>query len=125
MALGQQSKAVACANCGRVYDVSNFSGDGASITCWTCGGAVTYTAGTTDNVAYLHDIVGIAAGGDHALAVDRFGVVYAWGSNDRGQLGLGLKNTAAAGKDPVWVDNTDNYNVPRSEERRVGKECGS
>ncbi len=33
--------------------------------------------------------VGVAAGGSHSLALDPDGFVWAWGSNDRGQLGNG------------------------------------
>ena len=35
---------------------------------------------------------GIAAADGHTLAVDRFGTVYAWGSNISGQLGDGTTN---------------------------------
>lgn len=34
------------------------------------------------------DAVAIAAGGHHSLYLDRSGQVYAWGANERGQLGL-------------------------------------
>ena len=37
----------------------------------------------------LTDVVAIAAGGQHALAVKRDGTVWAWGKNRDGQLGLG------------------------------------
>ena len=37
----------------------------------------------------LTDIVQIAVGSDHALALSSTGIVYAWGRNDRGQLGDG------------------------------------
>ena len=40
-------------------------------------------------------IAGIAAGYNHALAFDIAGNLYSWGSNDKGQLGLG--NVSAAG----------------------------
>jgi alpha-tubulin suppressor-like RCC1 family protein len=45
--------------------------------------------------AQLHQIPGppsvtaVAAGGEHSLALDSRGVVWAWGSSDNGQLGLG------------------------------------
>lgn len=38
---------------------------------------------------YLKDIVKIAAGEDHAVAVSKTGEVYAWGYNDTYQLGNG------------------------------------
>jgi alpha-tubulin suppressor-like RCC1 family protein len=36
---------------------------------------------------YLTDIVAISAGTNFAMALDKNGVVYTWGGNDRGQLG--------------------------------------
>lgn len=36
---------------------------------------------------YLTDVVAVAAGSFHSLAVTRDGTVYAWGANDYGQLG--------------------------------------
>ena len=41
------------------------------------------------HVAGLSDIVEIAAGADHSMAVDASGAVWAWGSNATGQLGNG------------------------------------
>ena len=38
----------------------------------------------------LSNIIAIAAGGDHCLALSRNGTVWAWGNNDCGQLGNGL-----------------------------------
>jgi len=38
-------------------------------------------------IAILQDVVEIAAGGSHALAVTSDGGIWAWGSNDEGQLG--------------------------------------
>jgi len=38
-------------------------------------------------VSLLQDVVEIAAGGSHAMAVTRDGGIWAWGSNDEGQLG--------------------------------------
>ena len=34
-------------------------------------------------------VAGVACGGNHTLAVTRSGAVFAWGSNNHGQLGLG------------------------------------
>lgn len=36
----------------------------------------------------ITDIVGIAAGHEHALAIDRTGHIYAWGNNANGQIGF-------------------------------------
>ena len=41
----------------------------------------------------LSDVVAIAAGCDHSLAVKNDGTVWAWGSNDSGQLGDGTTTT--------------------------------
>jgi len=49
----------------------------------------------------LHDIVLVAAGEDHALALDDRGRVWAWGSNVEGQLGDGSRRDRA--RDPVRV----------------------
>ena len=40
-----------------------------------------------DETAYLRDIVAVAAGDAHAVALDRYGNVWAWGDNSYGQLG--------------------------------------
>jgi alpha-tubulin suppressor-like RCC1 family protein len=44
---------------------------------------------TPDQVNLLSNIVAIAAGQDHSLALDGNGNVYAWGKNYQGQLGIG------------------------------------
>ena len=44
-------------------------------------------------VAGLADVVAIAAGWDHSLALTRSGTVYAWGSRSHGQLGDGVRET--------------------------------
>ncbi|MCM1296834.1 MAG: hypothetical protein NC311_14950, partial [Muribaculaceae bacterium] len=125
---GEQANAVVCDNCGRVYDVRELAkGD---IACWTCGEnvhldmsipAVGETAAHegNDTFGYLHDIVYLSAGGDHTLAVDRYGAVWAWGLNDRGQLGMGAelvtKNAAGqalAERDWYWRNITANQNAP-------------
>lgn len=36
----------------------------------------------------LHDIIAVAAGDDHSLALSKEGTVWAWGSNEFGQLGI-------------------------------------
>ena len=43
----------------------------------------------------LKDIVKIAAGEDHAVAVSKTGEVYAWGYNDAYQLGNGTTTRSA------------------------------
>jgi len=42
-----------------------------------------------DGEGYLTDVVAIAAGGNHSLALKSDGTVWAWGGNDYGQLGDG------------------------------------
>jgi alpha-tubulin suppressor-like RCC1 family protein len=53
----------------------------------------------------LTDAVAVAAGGRHSLALRRDGRVYAWGSNEFGQLGDGTDETHAA---PVAVPDLAN-----------------
>ncbi|MCL2519175.1 MAG: hypothetical protein FWF15_11485, partial [Oscillospiraceae bacterium] len=38
-------------------------------------------------VSVVHDVVEIAAGGSHAMAVTSDGTIWVWGGNDEGQLG--------------------------------------
>jgi alpha-tubulin suppressor-like RCC1 family protein len=45
----------------------------------------------------LPNIIKIAAGGNHGLAIQNGGTVYAWGNNNKGQLGVGDKITFAYG----------------------------
>ncbi|MCM1439913.1 MAG: hypothetical protein NC131_12030, partial [Roseburia sp.] len=55
-----------------------------------------YSGATVEYGDYLKDIVKLAAGYNHVLALDRKGYVYAWGNNDSDQLG-GEKTDATAG----------------------------
>ena len=45
--------------------------------------------GRPGQVPGLSDVVSVASGAGHALAVKRDGTVWGWGSNGSGQLGLG------------------------------------
>lgn len=54
-------------------------------------------------VAGLADIVAVAAGWDHSLALTRTGDVYAWGSRSHGQLGDGVRETGRPAAAPVRV----------------------
>jgi alpha-tubulin suppressor-like RCC1 family protein len=49
---------------------------------------VPYQVHGRDNVGYLTDVVDVAAGRHHTLAVKSDGTVYAWGGNTYGQLGI-------------------------------------
>jgi hypothetical protein len=56
--------------------------------------------GTTDSstplaVSGLHNIIAIASGGAHSLAVTADGKVWSWGANDSGQLGTGTNADSA------------------------------
>ena len=44
------------------------------------------------NVGYLTDVVDVAAGDHHTLALKSDGTVYAWGGNAHGQLGIHSKD---------------------------------
>ena len=54
-----------------------------------------------DNVGTLSNIVAVAVGWDHNLALDNKGRLWAWGKNNKGQLGDGTTTTR---KVPVLVD---------------------
>ena len=51
----------------------------------------------------LEDIVAVAAGWDHSLALARDGKVYAWGCRSHGQLGDGVHETGASVAQPQAV----------------------
>jgi len=55
---------------------------------------------TPGRIPDLVDVIGIACGGTHSLAVKRDGTVWAWGGNGQGQLGHGTTETR---KVPVLV----------------------
>ncbi|MDD2999624.1 MAG: hypothetical protein PHV05_11235 [Candidatus Riflebacteria bacterium] len=52
----------------------------------------------------LQNIVGIAAGAEHALAIDRAGNIYGWGDNSYNQLGAAF--TGDYSRKPINVNNT-------------------
>jgi len=54
-------------------------------------------------IAGLADVVAVAAGWDHSLALTRAGTVYAWGSRSHGQLGDGVRETGRPTAIPVPV----------------------
>ena len=83
-------------------------------------------------VSGLTNVTAIAAGGSHSLALDNTGAVWAWGANNRGQLGdgsligssvplqakdasgvalSGIKAIAAGGAFSVAIDGNDNVLV--------------
>lgn len=66
-------------------------------------GAITAVEVDTAGVLAGKEIVQIAAGGGHSLALDSQGQVYAWGFGPSGQLGNGEFETALA---PVKVDQS-------------------
>ena len=64
-----------------------------------------------DNVGYLSDIVAVAAGYQHSLAVDKDGHVYSWGEGGYGQLGLNSNNDHSV---PYQVHGLDNGQPPEN-----------
>ncbi|MBR0089683.1 MAG: hypothetical protein IJP94_07585, partial [Clostridia bacterium] len=55
----------------------------------------------------LTDVIGIAAGGAHSLAVDKDGHVWAWGDNTYGQIGNGGYGTDHVNATLVMLNETD------------------
>jgi alpha-tubulin suppressor-like RCC1 family protein len=60
---------------------------------------------TPQSVSGLSDVIAVAAGNDHSLALKRDGTVWAWGKNANGQLGNG--NTTQQNS-PVQVSSLTN-----------------
>ncbi|HZK44387.1 MAG TPA: hypothetical protein VFC73_08940, partial [Syntrophomonadaceae bacterium] len=53
---------------------------------------------------FLQDVVALAAGSNHSLALKKDGTVWAWGNNDSGQLGDGGYEASTL---PIQVSNAD------------------
>ena len=66
---------------------------------------IPYQVHGPDNVGYLTDVVDVAAGAHHSLALKRDGTVYAWGRNWHGQLGIHSDNDHTI---PYQVHGPDN-----------------
>ena len=64
--------------------------------------------GVPTRVAGLTDVVAVAAGWDHSLALDRSGTVYAWGDRSHGQLGDGVRETGKPVATPRPVPGLSN-----------------
>ncbi len=71
-------------------------------TVWTWGwnyygqlgdGTTTYSAATPVEVSGLTDVIAIAGGGNHTVAIKTDGTAWAWGSNEYGQLGVETTET--------------------------------
>ncbi len=57
----------------------------------------------TVDSANINDIVAVAGGGAHSVALRRDGTVWAWGDNSIGQLGIGSSSTTSGGYVPQQV----------------------
>jgi alpha-tubulin suppressor-like RCC1 family protein len=64
---------------------------------------------TEPNGQPLRDIVSVAAGQAHALALTSSGYVFAWGSNIYGQLGRGYQSFSTVGLSPDFVRAPSGY----------------
>jgi alpha-tubulin suppressor-like RCC1 family protein len=63
---------------------SGFSESGTAEHCWCQDDPV--------EVKGLSNVIAIAAGGAHTVALKKDGSVWAWGDNEHGQIGYGYKN---------------------------------
>jgi Regulator of chromosome condensation (RCC1) repeat len=61
------------------------------------------TSNVPVSVSGLTNVVAIAAGGQHSLALKRDGTVWAWGNDGSRQLGNGAPNDGASSNVPVQV----------------------
>ncbi|GMT48114.1 MAG: hypothetical protein IEMM0007_1680 [bacterium] len=78
---------------------NNYFGQLGATTTETCGSS-TPCSTTPIKVSGLTDITRIAGGGFHSIALKSDGTVWAWGSNELGQLGDGTRDDSAT---PVQV----------------------
>ncbi len=60
---------------------------------------------TSTSTKNLTNIVSIAAGDNHAIAIDNLGNVYTWGLNSKGQLGNGTTQTVSIPEKITGLDN--------------------
>ena len=86
-------------------------------TVWACGnndkgqlgnGTFNSTLGFVHQVSNLTNIVAIAGGSTHCLALKADGTVWAWGNNDNGQLGNGTNDNSNI---PVQVSGLTNVSA--------------
>lgn len=89
------SSGVAEVTTGGYHACALMAADG-SVMCWGSNAYGTLGAGTTNYrsdvplaVAYLYDVVEVAATTQHSCALTATGQVGCWGDNNRGQLGVG------------------------------------
>jgi regulator of chromosome condensation len=59
------------------------------------------------HIAQLSNIAHIATGAEHALAVDRTGRVYGWGSTEFGQIGVAPKHGSIKLPQVIPLQNQD------------------
>ncbi len=85
-------------NSGAIDTFGNVYVWGANESCQCCRDSTQKCIGEPQLVSFFirKGIIDLALGSDHALALDSNGVVYAWGSNSHGQLGLGRHITQLA-----------------------------
>lgn len=85
------------------------NGAGCVQTLYLTGDGTVWQAGSGQStptlVAGLKDIIQIAAGGCHNLALDAQGRLWSWGSNDSGQLGKGTIGGVLSGLPTAVLDN--------------------
>jgi alpha-tubulin suppressor-like RCC1 family protein len=90
--------------------------------------ATYFTHDTTDELQQLHikdefvesEIVRVALGGWHALAVDQFGRVHAWGGNEYGQCATEKKKIEEGNKENNTAATTWGSTSGADEERKKG-----
>ena len=73
--------------------------------------SVEYDAEGNAQYTLLENIIDVAAGGYHSLAVDSDGHVWSWGLNDKGQLGYGTTENSGAAQMVMIGDNQPMENI--------------